>query len=371
LQVEHPVTELVTGQDLVAWQIAVAEGAALPLRQDEVTLRGHAIEVRIYAEDPSRDYMPSAGRLVRAHLPAPSGGRVDGGYEDGDVVGVHYDAMLAKVIAWGEDRARANRSLRRALRASWLPGVATNLPMLRSLLDDPCWRAGDVDTSFLSVSEVTAAPPSNLVEGALVASVFAWYRLREQAMNEAIPRGWRMSGVASEVDTWAYLDEEVLVTTRDLGEALEVTVGSREPVRCEVVSLNGDVLRLRRGEHVTSARVVSDAADGSIGDGATLYLHLGHGEAMVRLVPRFSPPAGLDAAPGSCVAPTPAVVRALHVAMEQSVTVGDPLVTLEAMKMEHVIRAPFDGTVVAVLVDCDQSVQQGALLIRLEPTEET
>src|SRR5205085_1878360 len=135
----------VTGLDLVALQIAVAEGRPLPFTQDELRLNGAAIEVRLCAEDANRDFLPSTGPLVRFDL--DHGARVDSGYETGGEVGIHYDSMLAKLIAWGPDRASATRRLRRAVDLAWVPGVVTNLPLLREILAHPAWESGDLDTS--------------------------------------------------------------------------------------------------------------------------------------------------------------------------------------------------------------------------------
>jgi acetyl-CoA carboxylase biotin carboxylase subunit len=367
LQVEHPVTEEVTGQDLVAWQITVAEGRPLPLTQEQVSLCGHAIEVRVYAEDPNRDYLPGTGRLIRVDLPREQGVRIDGGYETGGVVGIHYDAMLAKVIVSGADRREACRRLRRAVEQAWVPGVITNLPLLRDIADDEAWLAGDLDTGFLGRRGLPRPPPVHLQEGAVVAAALSWWSRREDRAVPGVAAGWRLDGPAEERDRWSFLGEEVEVGTTDLGGAVLVRVGDTKE-RVQVLSVDGDRVRLRIGDRVQAVRWARDRGDGPVLDGTTLYLHLGHGEAMVTLVPRFPPPAVAEAEPGSCMAPTPAVVRKLYVAVGDEVAEGAPLVVLEAMKMEQTLRAPFAGTVASVAVAEGEAVEQGTLLVRIEAT---
>jgi acetyl-CoA carboxylase biotin carboxylase subunit len=366
LQVEHPVTELVTGLDLVAMQIAVAEGRPLPIAQDEVRLRGHAIEARVNAEDPNRDWMPGHGPLVRFELPSGGGVRVDSGYESGDVVGIHYDAMLAKVIAYGPDRLIANRRLRMALDASWAPGVVTNLPLLRDIVRDESWIEGDLDTGFLPRRNLPRVPPANLERGALIASVWAAAQRADVSKDLATPAAWRVWGSDEVVDRWAQGEAEVEVGVRDCRGLWEVRVGAESARRVRITDRVGDVMRVEIDGLFSTVRVARAAGDGAVEDGDILYVHLGDGESMVRLVPRFPAPAGLESEPGSCVAPTPGVVRVVHVAEGDQVAKGQLLVTLEAMKMEHHLRAPVDGVVSAVRCVAGAAVDGGALLVKIE-----
>ena len=366
LQVEHPVTEAVTGLDLVALQLAVAEGRPLPLDQAGVQLQGHAIEVRLCAEDPVRDFMPATGTLLRCDLGRTAGGeplpgvRVDGGVRSGDAIGAHYDSMVAKVIAFGPDRRTAARRLSSALDQAWVPGLVTNLPLLREVVRDDAFLAGDLDTSFLVRRDLVRAPPSNLALGAVLAAVIGWWRRRDAA----VPAGWSVMGPTWQQDVWEAAGEQVTVQWRAAGDGVEVGVEGSEPEQARVLSAEGDRYAIELDGHV---RVVRAAWDGpTITDATTVYLHFGTGEAMVRLVPRFPPPAAAEAAPGSCVAPTPAVVRAVHVSVGDQVEEGAALVTLEAMKMEHVARAPGAGEVVAVRVEVGDSVGQGDLLVQVE-----
>ncbi|MBW2257215.1 MAG: biotin/lipoyl-binding protein, partial [Deltaproteobacteria bacterium] len=372
LQVEHPVTELVTGLDLVALQIRVAEGRPLPLTQDEVPLQGHAIEARLYAEDPNRDYLPSTGLLVRFDLPSGDGIRIDSGYRSGDTVGVYYDSMLAKVLAWGVDRDEASRRLLRAVDRSWVPGVVTNLPLLRQVLAHPAWTSGELDTGFLPRHGLPALPPLNLDRGAVAATTFGWWHRMQRATwpGEVLP-GWRMGGPAVAEDRWRCGNTEVLVAWRTLGpDQLEVTVTVDEEApathQIRVLGSDGDALTVELDGVVSTWRsALRKAHPGDptqIEDDDVVYTHFGDGESMMALAPRFPPPLAADAPAGSCIAPTPGTVTALHVAEGQEVRKGERLATIEAMKMEHVLEAPEDGTVIAVLVEVGQAVDQGAVL---------
>ncbi|MCB9664725.1 MAG: ATP-grasp domain-containing protein [Alphaproteobacteria bacterium] len=377
LQVEHPVTEAVHGLDLVAAQLDVAEGRSLLPDGDDLAThqaaldaraRGHAIEVRLCAEDPLRGWMPASGRLVRVALEEADGIRVDGGYVSGDVVSPHYDSLLAKIIAWGPTREVALARLRAALGQAWVPGLPTNLSLLRDLAADEAMAAAALHTGFLAERDLPRAPPANVEEGALVATVWAWAHRR--ASGPAAPSAWRISGPAWERDRWRYLDEEVEVAWRAVGEGLEVRVGEAAPVAVQVHGVQGDVLRVECDGLVRSVRVASTGLAPGPDDGDTVYVHLGDGEAMVTLVPRLPAVAGDAAEPGSCTAPTPGIVRAVDVALGDRVQQGQRLVVLEAMKMEHVLGAPADGTVRAVLVEAGQAVDAGTLLVRLEPDED-
>ncbi|MCB9679986.1 MAG: ATP-grasp domain-containing protein [Alphaproteobacteria bacterium] len=378
LQVEHPVTEATHEVDLVAWQLSIAQGEVFdPVLVGEdgafgAGCMGAAIEVRIYAEDPMRDWMPAAGRLERLHLPSSEDVRVDAGYRDGDVVPSHYDSMLAKVIAWGGDRASALRRLTWALDGAWAPGVVTNLPLLRSLVRDAAFAAGDVHTGLLGERGLPAAPPANLERGALVATAWAWWQRRQAAdwRDGLSPPAWQIGGPPEQVDRWAYLTDEVEVGWTPRADGLSIRIGEAAHA-VDVLAADGDTLRLRVDGVQRTVRVLRAGGPGTVDDGDTVYVHLGDGEAMVRLVPRFPAPAGLEPPPGSCVAPTPGVVRAVHVAAGDTVVAGAPLVTLEAMKMEHHLTAPGAGTVAAVRCAVGQAVDGGALLVQLELDEAT
>jgi acetyl-CoA carboxylase biotin carboxylase subunit len=376
LQVEHPVTELITGLDLVWLQIAVAEGERLPFGQEHLRLNGHAIEARLYAEDPVRDYVPTSGTLLRLALPQGEGIRVDAGYEAGNEVGVHYDAMLAKILAWGPTRTMATERLRRALGRAWVPGVATNLPLLREIFAHSGWAEGDLDTHFLERHGMPSPPPLNLRRGALAATALAWWLRREAGVwPRDVPPGWRLEGPSTSRDRWQSAGEEVEVSWRAVGaDRLAVTVrdGQGEPESHELCILGrkGDELRLEIDGIHHPCRVACRTSQGAprvgpLEDGDVVYLHLGDGESVVSLVPRHPAPLGVREEPGTCTAPMPGKVVRVNVAVGDSVRKGQALVTLEAMKMEHVVTAPQNGVVTAVTVVEGEQVAQGKVLVRI------
>ena len=347
LQVEHPVTECVTGLDLVALQLRIAEGEPLPF-SGAVAIAGWSIEARVYAEDPMRDYLPATGTLHRLHVEEGEGIRVDAGYASGDAVSPFYDAMIAKVIASGPDRATASRRLRRAIEGAWAPGVVTNLPLLRQILACPEWAQGDLDTGFLPRVGLPRSPPLNLDRGVLAASALG--RAEREARGAVGPAGWRIGGRAEQRDTYEAGDQaiEVAVVPTRAGFVAEIDGSSR---RVDILGRSGDVLDLvvdgvRQRWRV--ARVPADPTHDTLDDGDLVYAHLGDGEAFVRLQPRFPPPAPAAAEPGATIAPTPGKVSALHVAEGDEVEAGQRLATIEAMKMEHPITASQPGRVVAV-----------------------
>jgi len=367
LQVEHPVTELVTGQDLVALQLAVAEGRPLPLTQADVRLDGHAIEARLYAEDPHRDHLPATGQLLRFHLPAGDGVRVDAGYERGDVVGIHYDPLLAKIIAWGPDRGTATRRLLRATERAWVPGVVNNLPLLRQIFAHPAWERAELDTGFLGRTGLPGPVPLNMELGVVAGTVLAWWEQRGAFPHE-VPLGWRVEGRAAAVERWRSGAEELEVRWVQVGPAeLEVDVGGGVR-RVQVLGRDGDRLHLVVDGVRATWRVA--ATTGAVQDGSVVYLHTGQEEAVVGLVPRFPPPRAADAEPGSCAAPMPGTVTAIHVEVGQEVDRGQALVTVEAMKVEHVLATPDPGAVEVIFVDVGQTVDEGDLLVRVRPEED-
>src|SRR5258708_17505073 len=196
LQVEHPVTELITGIDLVEWQLRVAFGEKLPLKQDQIKLNGHAIEARVYAENPNKNFMPSVGRIKTWRMAEPSNGlRIDAGYREGDVVSPHYDPMLAKVIAWAPTRDAAIERLNRGLEESDVRGIVTNIPFLSALVTHPDVRANDIDTGFIERELKALTPPpatsGNLELCAAVADI-----LIEEAkvVKTETPAPWRTAG---------------------------------------------------------------------------------------------------------------------------------------------------------------------------------
>ncbi len=345
LQVEHPVTEAVTGLDLVEWQLRVASGERLALSQGQVSLSGHAMEARLYAEDPAAGFLPAAGRVT--HLRFPEGVRVDAGVRSGDTVSPHYDPMIAKVVAHGPDRETARRRLARALSATEIAGCVTNLTFLARLVDEPAFVSGEVDTGLIGRAGMALAadpPPSARTVAAA-------------ALAAARPEA---AGPQAGFALWAPL-RQILWLSRG-GEDIEVALSMRGPCRAELIVGGARLVAERRrggqwwidgrpgpAVHVDSARI-------------TVF----EGRPVAFAVP--DPLArGAAAGPSGDVveAPMPGLVRALLVAAGDSVAAGQRLVVLEAMKMEHALTAPRDGLVAECLTAEGAQVEAGMALVRL------
>jgi acetyl-CoA/propionyl-CoA carboxylase, biotin carboxylase, biotin carboxyl carrier protein len=350
LQVEHPVTELVTGLDLVELQLRVAAGEPLPLGQDEVMLDGHAIEVRITAEDASRDFLPAAGRVLAYARPQSTGEvRVDAAIELGSVVDTSYDSLLAKVIAHGSDRAQALARLDHALAGFTVLGVTTTTRYLRGLIADDAVRAGELDTGLIERRGVPAGPIGD--EGIAIAA--AMLILADRAADAAGRTGddpfarvdgWRLGG-ARAPSYW------------------RLSVGGGEPVNVtvppEYVAMvsplgHGRFAIEGRGEWLL-------ARDGDV-------TWIGHGGSAWAVRPASTADLADAAADGDVRAPMPGQVLLVHAATGDRVTAGDPLVVLESMKMELVLTAPVDGEVAELTVAVGDKVAVDQPLARVEAT---
>lgn len=376
LQVEHPVTEEVFGVDLVALQVAVAEGAALGAfrqAQGPGEPNGHAIEVRLYAEDPQSDYAPQTGTLRTFDIPLGPGVRVDSAVESGSEVGIHYDAMIAKVIAHGTDRTAAIRTLDGALRRARIHGLITNRDLLRAILADEEFASGRVHTALLGErldAWTEAAPdPGNAVVAAAVAS--AVHAAQRSAVLGRIPTGWRNLPSQPRVRTFTLegRDEELAVTyTTSRGEfdidgvtvvSIRRSAATRPPTTGDRVTAEGGCIEITlEVDGVRSAYAVT------IGE-RTVDVDGPDGSFSFVPVPRFVDPAD-HVAEGSLLAPMPAAVTQVAVEAGQSVAKGDVIVVLEAMKMQHTLTAPADGVVAELNVSVGQQVESGAVLAVLE-----
>ncbi|GAA4683630.1 biotin carboxylase N-terminal domain-containing protein [Pseudonocardia yuanmonensis] len=366
LQVEHPVTELVTGLDLVALQLRVAEGEPLPAEVTGAVLDGHAIEVRLYAEDVPAGFLPATGTLHRFRIPDLPGVRVDTGVEDGSVVSPHYDPMLAKVIAHGRTRAEAARTLARALQRAEIHGVTTNRDLLVDVLREPEFLAGRTDTGYLTRH-------ADLVGGdgragdhrhprALAAALARQAANRSEArVLGGLPSGWRNVGGMPQRVAYTLGEETLEVAYAFRRSGLDVTVdGEPLAVRLlgatpEAVELEVDGVRRRYTVHRVPGWSFVDGPDGS---------------AALAEVPRFADPNAVAHA-GSLLAPMPGGVVRVLAGPGDTVAAGQALVVLEAMKMEHTVAAPVDGVVGEVRVGPGDQVETGQVLAVVEePAEE-
>ncbi len=372
LQVEHPVTEMITGLDLVEWQLRVAAGEPLPLAQDALAISGHAFEARLYAEDPARDFLPSTGRLVHLRFPAEGPHvRIDAGVSEGDEVSIHYDPMIAKLVVWDRDREQARRRLVAALGACEVAGVATNVAFLAALAAHPAFAAAELDTGFIARHRSDLLPPPSpasdrtLALAALAVLLEHARATREAALASGDPHSpwaasdaWRMNG-----EGWHLLHFE------DGGRELAIKVHERP--RGYVMELPGGALAASGalegacdlaaeldGERIR-ARVVRMGAELAV---------FAHGTSRrLRLVDPLAGAAELEAAGGSLTAPMPGKILAVLVANGAAVKRGAPLLVLEAMKMEHTIAAPADGVVERVKFRAGEQVEEGVELIAFLP----
>ena len=361
LQVEHPVTEMVTGLDLVEWQLRVAAGEPLPMARDQLALNGHAIEARLYAEDPARDFLPSIGTLVHLAAPAQTAElRIDTGVRPGDAITPHYDPMIAKLIVHGHDRAAAVRRLGAALAQYEVAGVQTNLRLLRAVAAHPAFRDADFDTGFIArhaadLLQPQPPPPAFVVAAAVLAL------LGPRSVNPdpwAANDSWRLN-----LDGWQ---------TSTLRGAANVTVRARRHGEAVILELDGtrrEVTACGDGEHLT---LYADGAAHRLTvllDGPKVTVVTG-GEAYVfEQHDRLAPPAGAVAGAGRILAPIPGRIAAVLVAPGAAVSRGQPLVVMEAMKMELTLTAAADGIVAVVGCTVGEMVAEGRELVEFaEPT---
>ncbi|MFG1635253.1 ATP-binding protein [Pseudonocardia alni] len=365
LQVEHPVTEEITGLDLVALQIAVAEGEPLPVEVTGATITGHAIEARLYAEDPSRDYLPGSGTLHRFSVPALPGVRVDTGVRDGSVVGTHYDPMLAKVIAHGRTRTEAARKLARALSEAEIHGPVTNRDLLVAVLREPEFLAGRTDTGYLTRHQPTALvgtpAESTLAVHALVAALADQAGRRAgAAVQQPVPSGWRNVRSAFQHAEYRAGDTDLDVTYRLGRGTLEAGVNGTALPGAAVLAATAERVDLQVGGVRRAVRVHR------VGD--TVHVDSALGATTLTERARLPEP-GTDAAPGSLLAPMPGTVVRVAAGVGQQVERGAVVVVFEAMKMEHLVRAPVAGTVAELGVQVGDTVESGEVLAVIEEAQ--
>ena len=361
LQVEHPVTELITGVDLVEWQLRIAQGAPLPRQQDDIVQQGAAMEARLYAEDPANGYLPSVGRITHLHWPAAAPGlRLDMGVDAGDEVSTFYDPMLGKVIAWGASRDEAIGRLSAALGDIEIVGVTTNRALLSSVLADEEFRRGGIATNFLPVRHAHLSfgePQAGPVDAALAA---LWCAIRETAGDAlwADTRGWRLAAPAR--SAWRFADLAVVIECGAVRDTYLARVGAQDYALRVAARGPGsmDVELAGQLEHVHVAEADRDLH--LFRGGRHVQLRLSHTEDSLQVS------AGTEE--GSLLTPLPGTVVAVHVEAGRQVARGLPLVTVEAMKMEHTLTAPYDGTVTRVAFGVGERVAAGAILVELTPS---
>jgi propionyl-CoA carboxylase alpha chain len=363
LQVEHPVTELVTGLDLVRLQLVVAEGHPLPDEVLTASITGHAIEVRLYAEDVGAGFLPATGTVHGFSVPDLPGVRVDAGVAQGSAVGVHYDAMLAKIIAHGPTRDDARRTLARALSGSRLHGIVTNRELLVGILREPEFAAGKIDTGYLSrhdplaLAQSSRAPEALRVHALAAALAAQAGRRVDTPVLRSAPSGWRNVPSGRQEAVFEADGDKVDVRYRLTGDGVDASVNAEDLPGVRVllatstrVDLEVDGVRRTCAVHQS---------------GATFFVDSMLGATTLTEQDRFPEPGSLNV-PGSLLAPMPGTVVRVAVESGVQVTAGTTVVVLEAMKMEHSVIAPVDGTVSHVGVAVGQAVDLGAVLAVLE-----
>ena len=359
LQVEHPVTELITGIDLVEWQLRIAQGERLPRAKGEMSQRGFAVEARLYAEDPAHEYLPSVGQITHLRWPESVPGlRLDTGVESGDEISTYYDPMLGKIIAWGESRATAIELLHRALSEVQIVGVATNRALLTSVLADQEFRRGAVGTDFLNVRRAKLSFGEPPAAGPDIALGAVWYAAKNTGNNALWEdsRGWRLAAPAS--TTWRFAEGTAAIEVATPDEYL-VRVGKHD-YAVRVLSRSADLLLVEcQGQRQSVSVFDADPLLHLFRDGRHVVLHPERTDDSLQV-------AG-DSEQGSLLTPLPGTIVAVHVATDQQVARGTPLVTVEAMKMEHTLTAPYDGVVSRIAYAVTDRVQAGAVLVELTP----
>ncbi len=364
LQVEHPVTEMVTGLDLVQLQIEIAEGRRLPIRQEDVRQTGHAVEARLYAEDPSNDFLPATGVIHGLNLsPSIEDLRIEAGIEKGMEVGIYYDPLLAKVIAHGPNRDASIRKLVYALRNFYIHGVETNLDFLVRLLEHEDFYGGQYHTGFIAEHLEQLVAQKDEVQNLIAATAVTLYLHKSrQSENKLLPH------LTPDYRNNPFRDPSVKLEIE--GRRFDVSWQTR----------GGEIYSVRCGDWQTAAQVVSYepgrirlSIDGAqrlftiTEAGEQFYVHSNTGSGVVKRVPRY-PDADVATQQESHLAPMPGQVLKILVTAGQQISAGDALVILEAMKMEQTLRAATDGVVEAVLVKQGEIVAPGDVLVHIAPS---
>ncbi|MFN3990615.1 MAG: acetyl/propionyl/methylcrotonyl-CoA carboxylase subunit alpha [Erythrobacter sp.] len=341
LQVEHPVTEEITGVDLVEWQLRVASGEPLPKRQEELSINGHAIEARLYAEDPAKGFLPSTGRLERLDFGLPY--RIDTGVIEGAEVSPFYDPMIAKVIAFAPDRDGAIDALIDSISGLQVWPIRTNAAFLKRCADHPDFRAANLDTGFISRNENELVPTDAATEAEWQAA--AGFALADQpSQAEYLPRGFRLNAPPAARVALSHAGETRVIERAGATAPIDPDFGT-------MMLAGSDEALCKCAARVTDDEIVLFSDGRAIGFSRAVR---GTGQA--------------SAADGAIIAPMPGKVIAVDVAEGQAVTAGQRLLVLEAMKMEHALQAPFDGVIEGLSASPGAQVQVEAVLCRVVPS---
>ena len=358
LQVEHPVTEMITGFDLVEWQLLIASGAALPCRQEDIQAKGHAVECRIYAEDPSQNFMPSIGRIDYLHLPLGQGIRIDSGIAEGSVISKYYDPMIAKLICHGKSRQEALARMNQALNNFAIHGLSSNIPFLKAICENPRFIAASLSTGFLNEEQLELSQ-FPVEKGLLFCTAMRYAKLLENATDKIIQNcfGWHTH--LSRKWHWPYqLKQQPLATAVEAVNSDEFILhwnGQQQKCRFKV---NKDRVELWLDEQYMKALVIQRNQQISVYcEGQQLNFELMSWQNSDQKTSQQK---------GQLTSPMPATVVAVLKKAGDKVKAGEQLIVLEAMKMEHSINAPSDGLLSELFYSVGSQVNEGDELLRLE-----
>ncbi|SOY49878.1 acetyl/propionyl/methylcrotonyl-CoA carboxylase subunit alpha [Cupriavidus taiwanensis] len=375
LQVEHPVTEMITGQDLVEWQLRVAAGEPLPLAQEQLRIDGHALEARIYAENPDKQFLPSTGTLRFLRTPpavqfmrgedahGPAGVRIDAGVREGDTISPFYDPMIAKLIVWGKDRDEALARMRQALAAYHVVGLSTNVAFLQRLVKSEAFRTADLDTGLIERNEAVLFPPPapvGMEPIALAVAALLEREARELRIDAADPHSpwthagaWRLNGGVSRTLRFGYGEQvlEVKLNSNERGGTL-IYADQAAPF---AYTCQADDIRVNLGTRRAHGQVHAD--------GESFHVFYAGRHVSLAWLDPLAHAGEAEGEGGKLTAPMPGKVIAVMVEAGSTVTRGTPLLVMEAMKMEHTISAPADGVVSEILYGVGEQVAEGAQLL--------
>ena len=370
LQVEHPVTEAITGLDLVEWQLRVAAGQPLPLRQEQLAIRGHAIEARICAESPDANFLPATGTMQVARWPghvsferSDALPRIDRGFDEGDTISPHYDSMVAKLIVWGDDRAQALARMDAALAATHIVGLNTNVAFLRRVVNSTAFDTADLDTGLIERERAALFDYAPLPLACAAAGVVARELARDAAQQGADPwsrrDGWRLFGGATrrfELDVGGIPQRASLHRSHE--GALTLAVGEQSWPFASL-ALGADRYDVRLGEQRWTLAVYAESE--------RITVFAPHGSLVLQEIDPLAD-AGEGTVAGRLTAPMPGKVVAFLAKVGDLVKAGQALAVMEAMKMEHTVAAPRDGTIAELLYAVGDQVAEGDELLRLQAT---
>ncbi|RUS74519.1 hypothetical protein EGW08_017726, partial [Elysia chlorotica] len=383
LQVEHPVTEMITGTDLVEWQLRVAGGEPIPMKQEEIKVRGHSFECRIYAEDPDSDFMPGAGPLQHLATPPPGSDlRIETGVRQGDEVSVHYDPMIAKLVVWSDNRSSALQRTLAALRDYHVVGLNTNIRFLMALASHQAFQAGDVNTDFIPNHQAELFPPRSLSTEvlcqaalAMTASLSAKNSARSAAKKDVFSPFAHSSGMRVNISPSCTVkladgDTEHTIHISETGpNSRSVSVDGQAPVTIEDVRLTTEPGAGTDNEKTTVRCSINGKISSStiLMRGNSVHIFAVDGSHNLSIpLPKFLKSSLGSGSINDPVAPMPGVVEKVTVDAGSEVKKGDPLVVMIAMKMEYVIRASRDGVVEKVYHKPGDTVSKGTVLVHLK-----